>query len=144
MMAGQGVESAGQGSSGAVKTNLGQGWPRQGWPSSSQNRSGFCRRRRSAPFVYGIQYTITDPFGNAYPETRAPGDLRILVEVTDEKRGYLSGALAALGVGILAAIFSFGAGLSAGQALAAGLGKKAQDPPAPDSRYRDRVDPGSD
>lgn len=108
---------------------------------------GIWTRNYSEPlhktFIYGVHVTIADPFGNAYPETRAPGDLRILVEVNDEKRGYLSGALSALAVGVIAAIFSFGAGLGAGQALAAGLGKKAQDPPDPDPRYRDPVDLGS-
>jgi hypothetical protein len=88
---------------------------------------------------YTVRLSMSDPFANSYHDVVSVG-LRMQVSVSAEKKGYASGALATLAVGIVAAIFSFGAGLSAAQAVAGGLGKKAQDPPEPDARFRERVD----
>lgn len=104
--------------------------------------SGVWVRNFSQPlsktFVYTVRYAYSDSYGNFYNDVMSY-PITISVRVSDEKQGYASGALAALGVGIIAAIFSFGAGLSAAQAIAGGLGKKALDPPELDSRYRDEV-----
>lgn len=105
--------------------------------------SGVWVRNFSEPlsktFGYSVRYSFTDSYGNSYPEVLSPLTLTVNVGVSDEKRGYGDGALGVLGVGIIAAIFTFGAGLSAAQAIAGGLGSKALDPPVPDSRYGRRV-----
>jgi len=97
------------------------------------------KESRVKTFDYTVRFSLADPYGNFYPETLSNG-VAISISVSDEKRGYASGALAALGAAIISAIFTFGAGLSAGQAIAAGLGKKALDPPEPDQRFRHPVD----
>ncbi|HTG34959.1 MAG TPA: hypothetical protein VLB76_18740 [Thermoanaerobaculia bacterium] len=91
-------------------------------------------------FVYSVRFSFSDSYNNFYDDIVSPLTLMVTVSVSDEKRGYADGALAALGVGLILAIFSFGAGLSAAQAIAGGLGDKALDPPEPDARYRARVD----
>ena len=105
--------------------------------------SGIWVRNFSEPlsksFVYSVRFAFTDSYGNAYSSKESPRTLLIEVSVSDEKRGYADGALGVLAVGLIAAIFTFGAGLSAAQAIAGGLGSKALDPPTPDSRFRSRV-----
>lgn len=97
---------------------------------------------QSKTFNYHVRLDLVDAYGNVYP-TIYLNTLQfvqpITVSVSDEKRNYANGALAALAVGLILGIFSFGAGAAAGQAIAAGLGVKALDPPEPDSRFKRAV-----
>ncbi|HET9825213.1 MAG TPA: hypothetical protein VFP87_07765 [Chitinophagaceae bacterium] len=93
---------------------------------------------RSKRFGYEVVFTMSDSYGNYYSDARS-FKVNIDVSVSSEKRAYGNGALGVLGVGIIAAIFTFGAGLSAATAIAAGLGRKAQDPPEPDGLYNIEV-----
>jgi hypothetical protein len=93
---------------------------------------------RQKTFTYAVRIVAADSYGNAYGESVSE-PLFIDVSVSDEKKGYADGALAALGVGVVVAIFTFGGGLVQAQAIANGLGDKALDPPEPDPRYRERV-----
>lgn len=107
--------------------------------------SGIWVRNYGEPLVkqwdYTVRFTMTDPWGNLYSDFTysSPPTVHVDVYVSDEKHGYADGALAALGVGIIAGIFTFGAGAAAGQAAAAGLGAKALDPPSPSPRFREAV-----
>jgi hypothetical protein len=94
---------------------------------------------REKLFSYSVRFSMSDSFGNFYAE-KISFISTIHVSVSNEKRGYGSGALGVLGAGIIAAIFTFGAALSVATAVAAGLGKKAQDPPEPDPHYKEKVD----
>lgn len=86
-------------------------------------------------FSYTVMASYSDSYQNFYPDRLVSLPLDINIGVDDAKRGFANGALAALAIGLVAAIFSFGAGAALGSALAAGLGVKALDPPEPDSRY---------
>lgn len=90
---------------------------------------------QSKRFSYEIVFTLFDSFGNIYPPVNS-AKVNINVTVTDHKRAYGNGAMGVLAAGLILAIFSFGAGLSAATAIAAGLGTRAQDPPEPDGLYK--------
>ena len=96
-------------------------------------RSLACRVEPSS-----VQCSFTDSYNNNY-EPPPFGSILIGISVSDEKRAYANGAISVLAIGLVAAIFSFGAGLSAAQAIAGGLGNRALDPPFPDPRFQQTV-----
>jgi hypothetical protein len=92
-------------------------------------------------FNYSVRVSYSDSFANVYPDVVLGQYLSLDILVTAAKKDYGIGALAALAAGAIAGIFSFGIGTAIGQALAAGLGVQAMDPPQPDPRFREAVIP---
>jgi hypothetical protein len=90
-------------------------------------------------FTYAVKIAYFDNYGNVYPDVITLNNLVIDVTVSDNKRYYADGALAALAAGLISGIFTFGVGTAVFGAVAAGLGVQALDPPIPDSRYREPV-----
>jgi hypothetical protein len=93
----------------------------------------------SKTYLYSVSVDYSDSFGNVYPTVVLGQYFEVTSSVTWAKWGYGLGALAALGAGLIAGIFSFGIGTAVGTAIAAGLGVQALDPPEPDPRYKERV-----
>lgn len=86
-------------------------------------------------WCYGVTLTYADNYNNVYAGVDVSLPMWINVGVDDTKKGFAAGALAALAVGAVLAIFTFGAAAGVAQAIAGGLGAKALDPPLPDPRY---------
>ena len=106
----------------------------------------------SLPFVYTAEFDLNDEFGNAYPTTIS-GTRTITVAVSALKIGFQASANAeailAAGLAAFAAVLAFVNPIAAASALEAawamwGLsiwdGGRAQDPPAPDFDYDERVE----
>lgn len=87
---------------------------------------------------YGVRLRLTDDWNNVY-EVSSSFEAQVDIVVTNEKNAYASAALAALGVSIWASIATLGAASAVAGSVAAGLGAKALDPPAPSSRYSQEV-----
>lgn len=102
-------------------------------------------------FAYDLRVDISDEYGNNYPTRTIGSYAYVFVTVADQKKnaaaaGYVSFVLF-VGVSALAIALAWvpglgaalGAAAAAAAAVASGCSKIADDPPVPDSRYRNKV-----